>query len=453
MAEESAIEEKKKEPEKPKNTFYAFISDIFKLFFQVCILILIGVYILYAAKVDRSGIISTDKDCEPYEYTKREFGQNGSDTHIFIDIVKLLVDKKNIVEGTRINFTDTTKPEPTEEDPAPKSIYENNINNFTEGYLGIGYAKNWMHAEDSTFYSNYIASIQEDVFVFFAKYMGVVYKMTSSIFSESMMTFLIGPLTAMFILPFLSFVTVIYGLILTITRCSYFLYERKDYTYEEPQSDGTPETRPYKKWEWPEKEGWGLYWLYFKYLVILFITLMFSFMGGFSLTGLLVVIPMLKYLIMPFFMSAKIGGKDYKPSDPDDDTPYGYFTAFLNTFKYKRQVIMIFMIINIVLSAYTYFDVQGLISAIFACVFLWMFFKDVYKQYVPEDIPFVEKIPLNIFNSNESVNYKCTAYTNLKELIQPTDKTKDASNEKNEDDKNTNSLWNPMNWFNLKTWI
>lgn len=444
MAEESAIEEKKKKPEESKNNLYDFLRDIFKLFLQLCILILLGVYILYAAKLDRSGIISTDKDCEPYEYTKREFGQNGSDTSIFIDIVKLLVDKKNIVEGTPISFTNTNTPEPTEDDPVPKSIYDKNISNFTDGYLGIGYAKNWMHAENSTFYANYIASIQEDVFVFFSKYMGMVYKMTNSIFTESMITFLIGPLTAIFVIPFLSFVTVIYGLVLIITRCSYLLYERKDYTYKN-QGDG--QELPYKKWEWPEKEGWDLYWLYFKYIVVLFITLMFNFLGGFSLTSLLVVIPILKYLLMPFFMAAKVGGKDYKPEDPDDDIPYGFLSAFINAFKYKRQIIMIFMIFNIVMISYANFDVQGLISAIFACIFMWMFFRDVYKQYIPEDIPFIEKIPLNLFNSSESVKYKCTAYEDMKEQIQPIEKKEDESqDESNETDKGAG-------WFSLNTYF
>jgi hypothetical protein len=123
-------------------------------------------------------------------------------------------------------------------------------------------------------------------------------------------------------------------------------------------------------WKDHNLAGFDYFW-YFLYLFIVFI----CSTAGFGLIAIVGLIITLYVLIMPLFMTANVvdGKKSYSLKD-----------MYYDVLKYKKQVIMFFASYYLLISANSSFGTQGLIWAILACIIVYIFFPNVYKQYIPK---------------------------------------------------------------------
>jgi hypothetical protein len=462
----SPIEEKKN-IEKPKETsigdmFKNLGSDVVKL----SLLILTGVCMLYSGKVYQSGVLTTDTNCEPYTDKPRAILKN---TNSFIDVVKEYDDatKKTTINGLILNFTydgvtkyklnennipdfvidfpESVKTALLSEDSIFSGIFTNvdkklgqlytllgnpdenqkakirqNLMSVIEVYdsnyfknkklvddaylLGIGYLKSWIHGKEGNAETTspiwmYLGQIQQDIFVFFAKYNRMLYETIVTILPESWVIFA-APMLLMMALPFIgplvAICIAIYLVLLPFINVSYLLYTLQT------SADGKE-----KQWAWPKGDDYASYLWYPLYLIAAFMLTIFGVLP--TIVGIITFIMIIKVFFLPLYMTAhKVQRHDTKITEEESLNDYKFGDALLNAFIYKRQIIMIILSIYIFFIIFGNFGGLGIISFVFACIFIYMFIGNIYDQYVPsqEDNDFYQPIPLNVYNSKQHVEYK-----------------------------------------------
>lgn len=462
----SPIEEKKN-IEKPKETsigdmFKNLGSDVVKL----SLLILTGVCMLYSGKVYQSGVLTTDTNCEPYTDKPRAILKN---TNSFIDVVKEYDDatKKTTINGLILNFTydgvtkyklnenniqdfvvdfpESVKTTLLSENSIFSGIFTNLDNKLGELYtllgnpdenqkakirqnlmsvievydsnyfknkklvddaymLGIGYLKSWIHGKEGNAETTspiwmYLGQIQQDIFVFFAKYNRMLYETIVTVLPESWVIFAAPMLLMMampFIGPIITICIVIYLILLPFINVSYLLYTLQT------SKDGKE-----KQWAWPKDDEYVSYLWYPLYLIAAFILTLFGVLP--TIVGIITFIMIIKVFFLPLYMTAhKLQRHDTKITEEESLIDYKFSDALLNAFIYKRQIIMIILSIYIFFIIFGNFGGLGIISFVFACIFIYMFIGNIYDQYVPsqEDNNFYQPIPLNVYNSKQHVEYK-----------------------------------------------
>ena len=164
----------------------------------------------------------------------------------------------------------------------------------------------------------------------------------------------------------------------------YLLFSVQTSCFEENMlgADGTPilddSNKPMKKigkiWEYTDGEMWKQwYWaIFYIFISFMLITLIFF------IISILLFLNSLSCLFLPLLMVAKV-------KDSPDNKSYTFSTLLGNILKYKMSVIMYIISYFLITDASSTFGGIGAFVAIIACIFIYAFYPNIYKQYIPTD--------------------------------------------------------------------
>ena len=337
-----------------------FISNLANQLLHLSITILVGGMILYSAKVSQTNLMPTDLNCEPFQRSDIKLDE----VQVNVDVVKIKGDTKS----TKIVFP-----------------YEQNIDIIKNGILGIGYLQNWKEGPNSSPSWIYMATIQQQMYAFFTNMMTSSNALLHQSLPESVIVFLTPFIYILLVFIFGAFTTLygcimyfynIYLLFSTKKECKYIdvLDEKGGFIYMRGENG---EQKPLQELRihWEYKKGAMMsqwYW------AIMYFIAAFVFMG-FScgiIIPLLSFMTVLKVLILPLFLVGKVVG-----SDED----YTFSTSLMHILKYKMSLIMYIVSFFIVVDAFTSLGMLGLLFSILACLFIFCFYPETYKQFIPQD--------------------------------------------------------------------
>jgi hypothetical protein len=396
-SETSAIDEKKEttnpSPTDPATETSTFFMNLVWQLFYLFILIIAGGSMLWSAKVAQTGLMPTDIDAEPFNSNTLQIPP----IPINIDVVKTKDDSGDpIIKSTKIEF-------PVEE----------NMNIIKFGIFGLESIREWTDGPKSSPFWVYLGTIWQKMSVNLSSTMSSFYNILNQTCSESVIIFVI-PYLLFFISPFifmgLGLVNLFYGLFLWFSQIP-LLFSERDGCYEEGvvNKSGEPvyekelNTKTGKwdnklnenglpiqlmktriKWRVPDgamKTHWGRSILY----------IIFAILGLFWGVGPFMIFyfglrSTLSTLFLPFYFKANILGENGDPIDEKGKPKnYTWSTAIANILKYKLSVIMYIVSYLIVKDAYFSLGALGAVIAIVACIIVYSFYPNIYKQQTDVD--------------------------------------------------------------------
>jgi hypothetical protein len=391
-SETSAIDEKKEStnpsPTDPATETSTFFTNLVWQLFYLFILIIAGGSMLWSAKVAQTGLMPTDIDAEPFNSNTLQIPP----VPINIDVVKTKDDSGDpIIKSTKIEF-------PVEE----------NMNIIKFGIFGLESIREWTDGPKSSPFWVYLGTIWQKMSVNLSSTMSSFYNILNQTCSESVIIFII-PYLLFFISPFifmgLGLVNLFYGVFLWFSQIP-LLFSERDGCYEEGvfNKEGEPvyekeldkgtgkwvnkldeDREPIQimktriKWRVPDgamKTHWGRSILYTIFAILGLIWGVGPFMiFYFGLRSTL------SALFLPFYFKANILGENGNPIDEKGKPKnYTWSTAIANIIKYKLSVIMYIVSYLIIKDAYLSLGTLGAVIAIVACIIVYSFYPNIYKQ-------------------------------------------------------------------------
>ncbi len=335
---ESTVDEKKEE--NINKDMLTSVLSIFKLLLAFGVTIIIGTLTLYSVRASQTGLIPTNTDFNPYTNI------NGvlKNINVNINVVK----KENEIFSSKINF------------PAGENLLQ-----MKKGLLG--FLENLIYGEKSSTVSLYLGKILEKVIAVNFWLMNMVYNILNTYCPESLIIF-IGPIVMFFVQftsVFVNMVSLVYQYFYNI----YLLFSKKT------QENG--------KTKWEENSifdilnvGWSCFY-YFVFFVL------FCFCGFFIVPTIAFIIS-IYCLFFPLFLESNI----VKESSGNFSKKYGLKQAILDTFTFKKSIIMYVLTILLISKISTVFSSYVLVGTILGFLILY-FFTDIYKQYIPKSSDFV----------------------------------------------------------------
>ena len=343
----STIDEKKdKIAKKTTNKPVNFFLTLFIQLLYLLITVFVGGLILYSSKVAQSNIIPSDFNCEPY--INGENVENLEKIVSSIDVVKVgnIFSSNKIITSNRIYFP-----------------YKENIDTINNNLFGVGYLKNWMHGEHTNPFKMYFASIQLDAFSNYSSMMNSVYNTLNQNCTESVIIFLI-PYIFIFIVLIVTFINWLYTMYLWFYNLYYLFSKRDDKT---------------NRWKYKYGAIWNFenwFWLFVYFWALVFI---FIFLGVGFIIPLLLLKTMICVLFLPLTLSANL---ENSGNNNKNEEKYTFNTLLANIFRFKRSIIMFYIIFLIIMNSLSMFSVFGFVSAIIACIIIYWFYPQVYEQVI-----------------------------------------------------------------------
>jgi hypothetical protein len=364
MSDTEAIDDKKEtttptDPISESKTFFgALINQLFHLF----IIIIAGGAMLWSARISQTNLMPTDISCEPYVPAKTDIKV----VPINIDIVKTSgANGKPEVQSTKLEFP-----------------IEDNMNIIKFGILGLNSIRDWTDGPNSSPYTLYLGTIWQKMAANYSTMMNSFYNLLNQNCSESVIIFIM-PYFITLVLIGVGCINGVYGMFLWFTQL-YLLFSKQTDCFKEPmvESNGTPVThddgKPVfitrKVWEYKKGAMWGEWWMAFFYIFMAFI---FSGLGSIIVFYFLVR-SAFSSLFLPLMMVAKV-------KDSSSDESYSFSSVLSNIMKYKMSVIMYIISFLVVGDAYSALGSGGVLVAILACIFIYIFYPSIYQSYTPSD--------------------------------------------------------------------
>ena len=339
--DKNSIDDKKKENES-KDTVNG-VMHVFKSLISFGIILIIGTLTLYSVRASQTGLIPTNTDCNPYTNI------NGKLEGINVNM-NVLKSGENVY-STKVNF-------PMNE----------NLLQMEKGLFG--FLKNIIYGEKASTFGLYIGKTLENVLSANFSFLNTIYNVLNSHFPESFII-LFGPLI-MFFTQFTSFFINMFVVVYRWFYNIYLLFSTKK------QENG--------KTKWEEHSifdvlnvGWSAIY-YFAFFML------FCFCG-------LVVVPSVAIFIsfycilFPLFLQSNIVKTGESGKDGVKMKPFGLKQAILDTFTFKKSMIMYIFTLIVIGSVSTDFSSYVLVGTILGFLILY-FFTDIYKQHSPKAIDF-----------------------------------------------------------------
>ena len=360
----AAIDDKKEtttptDPISESKTFFgALISQLFHLF----IILIAGGAMLWSARISQTNLMPTDISCEPYIPAKTDIKV----VPINIDIVKTSgANGKSEVQSTKLEFP-----------------IEDNMNIIKFGILGLNSIRDWTDGPNSSPYTLYLGTIWQKMAANYSSMMNGFYNLLNQNCSESVIIFIM-PYFITLVLIGVGCINGFYGMFLWFTQL-YLLFSKQIDCFKEPmvESNGTPVTRDdgnpvfitRKVWEYKKGAMWGEWWMAFFYIFLAFI---FSGIGS-VIVFYFLVRSAFSALFLPLMMVAKV-------KDSASDESYSFSSVLMNIMKYKMSVIMYIISFLVIGDAYSALGGGGVLVAILACIFIYIFYPTIYQSYTPSD--------------------------------------------------------------------
>ena len=337
----------------------AYAFQLLNQLFQLCIYFFIGTAVLYSVKVAQTNLMPTVKDCEPFQYVKR--------ADYIAPLVNVDVVKMNFFGGDLNMFLSKL------EDNAVKSTkirfpYEDNVKTVTDGFLGFGYIKKTVSDEHCSNIMNYIMSVHKGMVLNMAGNINAVGNFFNSTFSESVIVFL-GSGVYGFIVFLLLIVNIFYGWVYYFVNMVY-LFSKKEVVKVEYMEDGQKQFKNMANWD---DNNASINWFTFPlYLIVAFLFWGFAWA---VVIPIMAIVTTIKLLFLPLYFVGKVDGTKEK---------YTFGTMLKNTLLYKKSVLM-YIISFYIVSGASNLGMSGLIFSIIGCLFVYVFFPDVYNKYIPND--------------------------------------------------------------------
>lgn len=346
----SAIDIKKSanttEPVSPIGTFFG--SLIFQLF-HLFIIIITGACMLWSAKVAQTNLMATDFDNIPYKYSR----VNSLDTEgilINVDVVKT----PDAVFSTKIKFD-----------------VEENMKIIKFGILGLDSIREWTDGPKSNNFTLYLGTIWQKMSANYSSMINSFYNILNSFCSESVIIFFM-PFIIFFVLLGVGVLNGFYGAFLWFSQL-YLLFSVQTGCFTETQKSENS-TDKYERKVWGDGDGMFSLWNFPLAIFYIFIALISVSWLGALIIFYFLIRSALSSLLMPFFMTAKINGTDKE---------YSFSTLLMNVLKYKISVIMYIISFFIISDSSVSLGGLGAFIAIIACLFIYSFYPNIYKQYIP----------------------------------------------------------------------
>ena len=407
----AAMDEKKAEQNQsttnPVNTFFAilFIQLIYLILF-----IFVGGYMLYCSKISLTGIMPDNTYVMPYR----------SENRIPVELNEPIINI-NYIKGKDETITN-------------KIYFPYDVNNEVidnSFIIGIGAIRSWIEdIKTANVYTYYFANIWQKMLSFYIKLLFGFYGFLQANCTETMIIFL-GPFIIIWILLFINIIVGLYGVILyflelpklfsekicveilpsDISSIPNTLIKRENDGGEliTNQKGGATESisaidvKPSKyivDWnDSPEKNGFGIgissSWFWTPLVVI--IACISTLFGSLLLVTYFLIRTNLSALFLPLYMTAQeIDEESYNtnfmndpsntPRNYDKDVAYTYYTLLEHILKYKKRIIMFIISYFVLSDSYSALGSYGLIVGIVACIIIYIFFPEIYKNYTKSEI-------------------------------------------------------------------
>lgn len=337
----SEVEDKMNDVKKANenNNTLEKVMSIFKSLLSFGIILVIGALTLYSVRASQTGLIPTNIDCEPYTNL---YGKLNS-INVNINVVK---SGENIY-ASRLNF-------PIDE----------NILQMDKGFFG--FLKKLIYGEKASAITLYIGKIMEKVMSVNFSFMNMIYNILNSYFPESLIIFM-GPT----ILFFVQIVTVFMNMLLVVYHWFYNIYLLFSTKKEE---NG--------KTKWEEHSIFdvaNLGWTVLYYFISFFL---FCFCGLLVIPSVAIFVS-LYCLFFPLFLQSNIVRGETDKGSPNKMKKFGLKQAIIDTFTFKKSIIMYISTLVVILAIAQDFSSYVLVGSILGFLVLF-FFTDIYKQYLPK---------------------------------------------------------------------
>lgn len=334
---ENNIDDKKNENEKA-DTLQS-IMGIFKSLLSFGIILVIGTLTLYSVRASQTGLIPTNIDCNPYTNLQGKLNS----INVNINVVK---SGENIY-ATRLNF------------PIAENLLQ-----MDKGFFG--FLKKLIYGEKASAITLYIGKILEKVMSINFGFMNMIYNILNSYFPESAIIF-IGPS----ILFFVQFVSVFMNAFFIVYHWFYDIYLLFS---TKKQENG--------KTKWEEHSIFDVLNLGWAALYYFIFFMLFCFCGLLVIPSVAIFIS-LYCLFFPLFLQSDIVKGDADKGNVSKMKKFGLKQAIIDTFAFKKSIIMYIITIMVILSISADFSSYVLVGSILGFLVLF-FFTDIYKQYLPK---------------------------------------------------------------------
>lgn len=336
--EEKKEDKNKIDEKKNKNENKDTLSSIMSVFTSILwfgIILVIGTLTLYSVRASQTGLIPTNADCNPYTNIQGKLDA----INVNINVVK----NGENTYSTKVNF-------PIEE----------NLLQMEKGFFG--FLKKLIYGEKASTYSLYIGKTIENVVSTNFLYMNSVYNMLNSYFPESLII-LIGPIMMFFI----QITSVLVNMALLIYYWFYNIY--LIFSTKKEESGKTT---------WKEHSIFDVFNLASSAFYYFIFFLLFCFCGVFVIPTTAFFIS-LYCIFFPLFLQSDIVRGDSKTKLKS----FGLKQAIIDTFTFKKSMIMYLFSLIIINSVSQEFSSYVLVGIILGFLILH-FFTDIYKQYLPK---------------------------------------------------------------------
>jgi len=337
----------------------SFVKSLFCQLINLTVIIIIGLFFLYSVKVSQANIMPTDVNCEPYDINKTVIEA----IDINVDVMKYNENGKTISRSTKINFP-----------------YNENINILKNSVLGINYLKEWKYNENTNAFYIYLSTIISELYANNFNILNNIYKMLNQSCNETAIVFL-TPLFFIFVVILLLFVNNIYFVYLSLFKLYLLFSVKSEYKRENVlDENGTPKMlnnigikETINKWTYEKGTIYNKWYYAIIYLIVIYV-LLFLFLFIIPIIPLTVFIVTMKSLLLPLLMVANVSNV------PNEK--YSLKNLCLNFLKNRMNVLMYIVSFFVVIDAYTSIGNFGLLISILACVFIYIFFPQIYKKQV-----------------------------------------------------------------------
>jgi len=340
----------------------SFFKSLFIQIFNLFLLIFIGLAILYNTKVSQSNIIPTDVNCQPYDINKSEINK----IDINVDVMKSNNNGNYEVKSTKITFP-----------------YTKNINIINNSSLGLKYLKTWKYMENTNPFYIYIATIQSKLFSNSFSMYNNIFNVINQTCSDSVIVFLL-PLIFLLIVFIIGIINSVYFVYLYFFELYLLFSSKKEFKIENVMDENGKQVfinnielkEKLVKWEY-EKGAIFKNW-YNPFLFIFFVNIAFMLLLLFSfmipLIPFFLLIVSFKSFFLPLFLVGEVSN-----SNKEKYTFYNLITNFL---KNRMNILMYIISFFVIIDAYISIGNYGLLISIIACIFIYMFYPEIYKKTV-----------------------------------------------------------------------